>query len=76
MTKVEQLTNVANTLSNDQLDGLIAYTHHLSSEPFYTSAPKEVLASIDRGIDDADAGRVVSRTTLLERIHAITMASS
>jgi predicted transcriptional regulator len=59
MTKIEKLTQAATALSDEQLDGLLAYVRSLASEPFYNSAPPEALASLDRGLADARAGRVI-----------------
>jgi predicted transcriptional regulator len=59
MTKLEKLTQAATALSDDQLDGVLSYVQSLSSEPFYNSAPPEALASIERGLADARAGRVI-----------------
>ena len=64
MTKIEQLTQTATALTDDQIDGLIAYAAYLAGEPFYYSAPAEVLVSIERGVADHAAGRVVDGETL------------
>ena len=64
MTKIEQLTQTATALTDDQIDGLIAYAAYLAGEPFYYSAPAEVLASIERGLADHAAGRVADGETL------------
>lgn len=58
MTKTELLTAEVSDLTDEQVDGLIAYARYLKSEPMYYSAPPEVLASIERGLADAEAERV------------------
>ena len=56
MTKVERLAQVVATLSDDQLDGLIAYATYLAGEPLFHSIPTEVVASIERGVDQKRTG--------------------
>jgi len=70
MTKGEQLADVAQVLSDEQLDGVIAYARYLRGQPFYKSAPPEALASIERGLTDAAAGRVVEAESVLADIDA------
>ena len=50
MTKIEQLTQTAATLSDEQIDGLIAHAAYLAGQPLFYSAPADVLASIARGL--------------------------
>jgi predicted transcriptional regulator len=52
------------------LEGLIAYARYLKSEPYYKSAADEVLSSIQRGLDDAAAGRVTSSNDVFKRINS------
>ena len=68
MTKVEQLADVARGLTGQQIDGLIEYGRYLQAQPHYETASTEVLASIDRGLEDAMAGRVHSLEAVLARI--------
>lgn len=75
MTKSELLTQAASTLSEDQLDGLIAYAQYLTDDPLYDSAPPHVLASIDRGIAQAEAGLTVSGQQVFERLSRKIAAS-
>ena len=65
MSKSEQLASAARSLNDEQLDGLIAFAQYLASEAYVDTAPASVLASIDRGIADAEAGRVVFGSRLL-----------
>ena len=50
MTKMEQLSQTAAALSDEHIDGMIAYAAYLAGQPLYYAAPPEVLASIDRGL--------------------------
>lgn len=68
MTKIEQLTTTAATLPDDQIDGLIAYARYLQSEPFFYCASPEALASLERGIAEADAGNVRPASEVFQRI--------
>lgn len=70
MTKLERLTEAAASLDEDQIDGLIAYATYLAGASFYETAPAEVRASIQRGIDDMAAGRVVDGEALHKAIAA------
>ena len=56
MTTVERLKQVAARLTDDQLDGLLAYATYLAGEPLFHSAPTEVVASIERGVDQQRTG--------------------
>lgn len=56
MTKIEQLTQTASALADDQLDGLIAYAAYLAGAPVYSRLPADVLASIERGSKEHENG--------------------
>ena len=56
MTKIEQLAQTATALADDQLDGLIAYATYLAGEPLFRSAPADVLASIEKGLNQYRSG--------------------
>ena len=75
MTKTEELVVAAKALSDEQLEGLIAFTRQLASEPWYDTAPPEVLAAIDRGIADADAGRLIAGEKVFRRLSRKIAAS-
>jgi predicted transcriptional regulator len=76
MSKSEQLRSKAAGLTDTQLDDLIAVARYLKSESFLTSAPAEVLASIDRGIAEAAAGRTKPGPEVLARLRELSDASS
>jgi predicted transcriptional regulator len=76
MTKFERLHAEAASLSDAQIEDLIAVARYLKSVVFRDAAPAEVLASIDRGIADAEAGRTKPGTEALARLRALTDASS
>jgi predicted transcriptional regulator len=59
MTKTEQLVDVAQALTDAQLDGVLAYARYLRGQSYYMTASADALASIDRGLADASAGRVI-----------------
>ena len=56
MSKIDQLAKTAAALSEEQIDGLIAYAAYLAGQPLYYSAPAEVLASIERGLAEHARG--------------------
>ena len=56
MTTVERLKQIAAKLTDDQLDGLLAYATDLAGEPLSHSVPTEVVASIERGVDQQRTG--------------------
>jgi hypothetical protein len=68
MNRTEQLTRAADGLSDEQLEGLIAYAGYLRSDSYYATAPDDVLLSIERGLDDAAAGRVTAGAEVFQRI--------
>lgn len=55
MTKIEQLAEAAAALTEEQIDGLMAYTRYLSGPSAYATATPEALASIDRGVAQSAA---------------------
>lgn len=57
MNRTSQLVAEAATLSESQIEDLIAVAQYFKAETYFASAPTEVRASIDRGIADAEAGR-------------------
>jgi predicted transcriptional regulator len=69
MNRTEQLTRAAEVLSDEQLEGLVAYARYLKSESYYVTAPDDVLSSIERGLDDAAAGRVTASAEVFQRIN-------
>jgi hypothetical protein len=70
MTKTEQLTVVAERLSEEQIDALLAFARSLTEDPFYESAPPDALASLQRGLEQADRGDIVSLNELSARLEA------
>lgn len=66
MTKLERLTEAAAAaaLDEDKIDGLIAYATYLAGSSLYENAPVEIRTSIQRGLDDMAAGRVVDGASL------------
>ena len=69
MNRTEQLTRAADELSDEQLEGLVAYAHYLKADSYYETAPDDVLLSIERGLEDAAAGRVTAGAEVFQRIN-------
>lgn len=70
MTKIEQLTQTASALADDQLDGLIAYAAYLAGEPLFYTAPDDVLASIERGLIEHGSGNTLVAADVLAQMRA------
>ena len=70
MTKIEQLTQTAATLSDEQIDGLIAHAAYLAGQPLFYSVPSDVLASIDRGLAQQARGETVPAAEAFARLQA------
>lgn len=61
MTKAEQLTAVANQLSDEQVEALLSFARSMADRTsFYEEAPPEALASLERGLDQLRRGERVS----------------
>jgi hypothetical protein len=76
MTKTEQLTVVAERLSEDQIDALLSFAQSMADEPFYEKAPPEALASLERGLEQIARGVTVSLDELSKRLEAAAKPSS
>jgi hypothetical protein len=72
MTKTEQLTAVAERLTDEQIEALLDFAQSMTEEPFYERAPPEALASLDRGLDQLARGETVSLDELADRLKAAT----
>ena len=59
MSKIDKLTNAAARLSEDQLDGLIHFPEQLAQGPVLARAPAAVTASLQKGIQQAEAGELI-----------------
>lgn len=72
MTRTEKLallSQVASKLDDEVLDDFIAAAQHAASDTsFYATAPQHVRDSIERGIADADAGRVTPLEDMMTQI--------
>ena len=68
MTKTEQLTAVAEHLSDEQIDALLYYAQSMADDPFYSKAPLEALASLDRGLEQIARGEMMSLEEADERL--------
>lgn len=75
MTKAEQLTAVAEQLSEEQIDALLDFACAMTNEPFYDKAPQEALASLERGLEELDRGETVSLDELSKRLEAAAKPS-
>jgi hypothetical protein len=71
MTKAEQLTAVAQRLSDEQIDALLSFARSMAEDvAFYEKAPPEALASLERGLDQIARGEHVSLDELSRRLKA------
>jgi hypothetical protein len=70
MTKIETITRTAKLLSDEQLDGVLAYVRALTGDPVYFTAPADVRASIDRGLVERDAGLGSPARDAFDRLQA------
>ena len=74
MTKNDQLSKLttdAAKLDEDALNSLVEMVEHLASgQSYYALAPQSVRDSIDRGIEDAKAGRIVSSEHALSALRS------
>jgi hypothetical protein len=68
MTKAEQLTAIAERLSDDQIESLLFFARSMAEKPYYDTASPEALASIERGLRQIDRDETVSLTQLSERL--------
>ena len=68
MTKHQQLSEAAQVLTEDQIDGLIAYARYMRNEPVYSTASADLLRSLERCLADAAAGRVTPANAVFKRI--------
>ena len=71
MTKTEQLAAVAERLSEDQIDALLSLARSMIEQPFYDGAPPEALASLKRGLEQAERGETLSLDDLSRRVKAL-----
>ena len=76
MTKIEQLAQTATALADDQLDGLIAYATYLAGEPLFYSAPADVLASIEQGLNQHRSGDTHPAADVFTRLQSKIAAPS
>lgn len=75
MTKTEQLTAVAERLSEEQIDALLSFARSMAGEPFYDKASPEARASLDRGLEQIARGETVSLDELSKRLEAAAKPS-
>ena len=71
MTKAEQLTAVAQRLSDEQVDALLSFARSMAEEQsYYDKASPEALASLERGLEQIERDEHVSLDELSERLKA------
>jgi replicative superfamily II helicase len=70
MTKIEQLAHAATTLTEEQIDGLLAYAKSLTGESYYASATAEAKISIERGLAQHHAGDTRPAARTFDRLQA------
>jgi hypothetical protein len=70
MTKTEQLTAVAEHLTEEQIDALLYYAQSMAGQTLYDNASPEALASLERGLEQLARGETVSLDELAKRLNA------
>jgi hypothetical protein len=70
MSKTEQLTAVAERLTDEQIDALLDFAQSMTGEPFLDRAPPGALASLERGLEQLARGETVSLDELADRLKA------
>lgn len=70
MTRTEQLADAARSLSDEQFDGLLTFVRSLRGQPYFETASEDALASLDQGLADAAAGRVIAAADAFREIDA------
>ncbi len=76
MTKVEQISREAASLSDYQLEAALHFIRSMKSEPYIYSAPPEAIASIERGLEQLDGGAYIDFDELSRRLDAATKPRS
>jgi len=59
MTKIEQISHEAASLSDDQLEATLEFIRTMKRKPYFYSAPVEALESIERGREQLARGEGV-----------------
>jgi predicted transcriptional regulator len=75
MTKIEQLTQAATALTDEQLEGVLAYTKYLAGETYYAAASAEIRASIERGLEQQAAGETSPAADVFARVQTKIVAA-
>jgi Holliday junction resolvase len=75
MTKAEQLTVVAERLSEEQIEALLSFARSMTGEPYYDKAPPEALASLELGLEQVARGETISLDELSRRLEAVDKPS-
>jgi predicted transcriptional regulator len=70
MTRTEQLADIADALTDEQFNGLMSFARSLCQDPYYDTASLEALESLDRGLADVAAGRVIAADDAFREIDA------
>jgi hypothetical protein len=74
MSKIDQLIEAATALTDEQIDGVLAYTRSLApslaGQSAYASASPDALASIQRGLEQSAAGETEAAAVVFARLQA------
>ena len=71
MTKAEQLTAIAERLSEEQIEALLSFARSMAEEPFYEKAPPEALASLERGLEQVARGETMLLDDFADRLKTV-----
>jgi hypothetical protein len=71
MTKTEQLTAVAERLSEEQIEALLFFARSMTEEPYYDKAPPEALASLGRGLEQVARGETMWLDDFADRLKIV-----
>lgn len=69
MNKIDELTRIAGSLRDDQLDGVIGFVRALAAErAVIDTVPREALASVERGLAQHRLGETESADLVFGRL--------
>jgi hypothetical protein len=70
MTKTEQLTAIAEQLSEEQIDSLLFFARSMAEGAYLDEAPQEASTSLERGLGQIARGETVSLEVASKRLES------